>query len=543
LSLESTDPLSVAIAFFQAMFEYDSSLEAKTIEDPQLADTDETKEPEVPNLEEDSTAEEGLQDSLTIQEPTGSKDPVRFLSQFIHVIQFCHLCYKGKISPVFYTLTTSPEIKSWYGSLMNTYDLIPRNTHKRLQSTPDSLASDNKITSPDSKISRKDKHFLNAMLKIHDTLDKNMLRNSKDREEKEPGFARLEQHKKNMILNASAIPPFDEQAETPTEFYASFLSKKSQLKAKDMLTHRFLIDKISFNPSAAFTNCIWSGDFFWILPDAPSGVSIFYCPESKSLNAHELEKERALALADKIKQGDIEKMSKQKLYLPTSVMDMIWMTQNLQATLSLCFGPKSHSATFLDEWAQHMYQNRIMYTSLQTTDSSFFAKVLFAIDSSLQIHWRSCSQALNRASVNDKVLLMQDCQDQILRHNFIQQLPKILIDKIDYQNNSKSNNGGKRFQIPDRDKDNHGKDIITNPDKSHLRWRIREGENFAQIFHANQKKCPKTTDGKTICMKFFLRGLCDRSCPRTHKLSSDDEKAFDTFVSRCREGGAGKPDF
>jgi hypothetical protein len=98
-----------------------------------------------------------------------------------------------------------------------------------------------------------------------------------------------------------------------------------------------------------------------------------------------------------------------------------------------------------------------MYTSLQTTDSSFFAKVLFAIDSSLQIHWRSCSQALNRASVNDKVLLMQDCQDQILRHNFIQQLPKILIDKIDYQNNSKSNNGGKRFQIPDRDKDNHGK--------------------------------------------------------------------------------------
>jgi hypothetical protein len=185
------------------------------------------------------------------------------------------------------------------------------------------------------------------------------------------------------------------------------------------------------------------------------------------------------------------------------------VTQNLQATLSLCFGPKSHSATFLDEWAQHMYQNRIMYTSLQTTDPSFFAKVLFAIESALQIHWRSCSQAPNRASVNDKVLLMQDFQDQILRHNFIQQLPKLLTDKIEYHNNSKSNNGGKRFQTPDRDKDNHGKDITTDPDKTHLRWRIKEGENFAQIFSANQKKCPKTTDGKTICMKLFLRGLCD----------------------------------
>jgi hypothetical protein len=33
-------------------------------------------------------------------------------------------------------------------------------------------------------------------------------------------------------------------------------------------------------------------------------------------------------------------------------------------------------------------------------------------------------------SVNDKVLLMQDSQDMILHHNFIQQLPKLIKDKI-----------------------------------------------------------------------------------------------------------------
>jgi hypothetical protein len=307
------------------------------------------------------------------------------------------------------------------------------------------------------------------MLKISDTLDKNMTRSSQDRDDKEPGFARLEQHKKTMILNASAIPPFDTAATTPTDFYASLLSKKSQLKAKDILTHRFLIDKISFNPSASFTNCLWNGDFFWILPDSPSGISIFYCPESKSLNAYELEKERTLGLADKIKQGDIDKMTKQRFYLPNSVMDMVWMTQNLHATISLCFGPNSHSATFLDDWAHHMYQNRIMYSSLHATDPSFFAKVLFSIDSALQIHWRSCCQASDRSSVNDKVLLMQEHQDQILRHNFIQQLLKAIPDKIDFLNNKKPPYGGKRYPIPDRDKDNQNKETITDPDKSHLR--------------------------------------------------------------------------
>jgi len=116
----------------------------------------------------------------------------------------------------------------------------------------------------------------------------------KERDEKEPGFARREQHKKNMILSAS------------------------------------------------FTNYLWSGDFFWILLDSPSsGISIFYFPESKSLNAFKLDKEHSFALSDKIKQGDIEKMMKQKLYLPSSVMDMVWMTQNLHAKIALCFGSQS----------------------------------------------------------------------------------------------------------------------------------------------------------------------------------------------------------
>lgn len=236
-------------------------------------------------------------------------------------------------------------------------------------------------------------------------------------------------------------------------------------------------------------------------------------------------------------------MTKQKFHLPNSVMGMVWMTQNLHATISLCFDSNSHSATFLDDWAHHMYQNRIMYSSLHATDPSFFAKVLFSIDSALQIHWRSCCQASDRSSVNDKVLLMQEHQDQILRHNFIQQLPKAILDKIDFLNNKKPPYGGKRYPIPDRDKDNQNKETITDPDKSHLRWRIKEGENFAQIFYANQRKCPKTKDGKTICMKLFLRGICEKSCTRAHKLSPEDEQAFDNFVQRCRDGGAGKPDF
>jgi hypothetical protein len=233
-----------------------------------------------------------------------------------------------------------------------------------------------------------------------------------------------------MILNASATPPYDSSANNPKEFYANFLQRKSQFKAKELLAHRLMLEKISFNPGASFVTCLWNIDFFWILPDSPSGVSFFFCPDSKSLNAAELEKERSFALIDKVNSNNLDKLSKQKLYIQTLIMDMIFMTQNFQTVISLCFGESSLSASFLLGWMNHMYENRLMYSSLQVSDPSFFAKVLFSIDNALQIHWRTCCNSKDRASMNDKVLLQQDSQDIILHHNFVQQLPKSIKDKI-----------------------------------------------------------------------------------------------------------------
>jgi hypothetical protein len=94
------------------------------------------------------------------------------------------------------------------------------------------------------------------------------------------------------MLNASAIPTFTTEASNRTEFYTTFLSKKSQSKAKDILIHIFHSDKIAFNLNPTFITNLWKSEFFWILPDFPSGISIFYCLETKSLNTFELEREK-----------------------------------------------------------------------------------------------------------------------------------------------------------------------------------------------------------------------------------------------------------
>ena len=45
--------------------------------------------------------------------------------------------------------------------------------------------------------------MIHTLLKISDNLDQNTLRLSKENEEKAKGFSKLENHKKQLILNAT----------------------------------------------------------------------------------------------------------------------------------------------------------------------------------------------------------------------------------------------------------------------------------------------------------------------------------------------------
>jgi hypothetical protein len=152
----------------------------------------------------------------------------------------------------------------------------------------------------------------------------------------------------------------------------------------------------------------------------------------------------------------------------------------------------------------------VLYSSIQTSDPYFFAKVLFAIDNALQIHWRSCSSAVDRSSVNDRILLMSGSQDSILRHSFTQHIPKSISDKINFlldNNKDGKHNGSGKFNERQNQgfENNRSKpDLVSDNDKNHSKWRIKEGEDFAKTFYKNQRRCPKTSNGKSICMKFFI---------------------------------------
>jgi hypothetical protein len=107
---------------------------------------------------------------------------------------------------------------------------------------------------------------------------------------------------------------------------------------------------------------------------------------------------------------------------------------------------------------------------------------------------------------------MHEVQDSVLSLAFIQQIPKSICDKIDNYleitsnkddkgKNGKRNGGGNGNN---HDSNQKNQDVLYNSDKSNTQWCLQVGENFLNVFYAMQKACPKTADGKLICMKFLV---------------------------------------
>jgi hypothetical protein len=109
MSLPLTEPDLVAISFYEVMFKYDNL----------LSELDLQTNPPNNNTDISSGAPELIDNPVDDVSPTpiDITSPLtlpKFLDNFPHVLQFCHLCFKRKIQPVLYTFDTSLETRNWY---------------------------------------------------------------------------------------------------------------------------------------------------------------------------------------------------------------------------------------------------------------------------------------------------------------------------------------------------------------------------------------------------------------------------------------------
>jgi hypothetical protein len=162
LSSKNTDRISIASVFFETMSAYDKTLEIDLL-DRTSQDFIDKENISVIDSPPDSSI--GLASSANKNTTRTSSNSPKFLENFIHVVQFCHLCSKGKMPAIHYKLTTSPEIMKWFLYMMASCGLNYNNKSKKQFGLDNEDSVFKAISSLDCKVSRTDHHLLKTILK------------------------------------------------------------------------------------------------------------------------------------------------------------------------------------------------------------------------------------------------------------------------------------------------------------------------------------------------------------------------------------------
>lgn len=152
-------------------------------------------------------------------------------------------------------------------------------------------------------------------------------------------------------------------------------------------------------------------------------------------------------------------------------------------------------------------------------------------------------------SVNDRVLFAQDQQDLILHHSFNQLIPKPSTIKfltlMRYLNLEEVDSRIMMIRINIRTRSKMIKSsllMIARLTKNGEFILVRTSHKYFTSTRKNvlETRMANCYVGRSLFVVFVIL-----SCTRIHKLTPDDEKAFDKFVIACREAseGNGKPDF
>ncbi len=163
----------------------------------------------------------------------------------------------------------------------------------------------------------------------------------------------LQDYRNNMFLSSSTLPPCKIQTLNCTAFTLTFLVKSDSSKfliKQDFFQFRGFIRELLV-VQQLLLDPIWFPSCHEHIFLQRILISIFCCSK----------KRMKLCKIDEIKPWFLERLQNTS---STSVRKFVWMTENFCAVFTFCFGKRFHSTTFLEGWANNMYQTHIMCTGL-----------------------------------------------------------------------------------------------------------------------------------------------------------------------------------
>ena len=364
----------------------------------------------------------------------------------------------------------------------------------------------------------------------------NNLAEERSREKaKSKGLDAIHPSFKTMILAASSSDGTN-PAQTPTPECTAFFNQKSAVHAKihllQTLTYSF---GCTVDISVPLATALYHGNFLWDKPDSPNNFCslLFGKPSplattgAKEAMILHLKAEKGGGWSDK----DLDKALRQAIAIPTTIDGMLHNISNFTAASRLFFGEDSTLTIGLNSWRPQISTNLISYESQSLNDNTFIASVLTSIDTRVNCWLQDCATKPFRCNVDDELVDFTDIQKAIRIRQFSFTLPPSIRSHI--------SSSSKRQDPPSNldDGREQKRQPIQNPKKNN-RWKLRDGEDYREIFADKHIGKRPSWNGVNICPRWHIRGVCFSGCnlSETHREITDPElrRQMDTYCKLCR---------
>ena len=290
------------------------------------------------------------------------------------------------------------------------------------------------------------------------------------------------------------------------------------------------------------------GGPLWPTQARPEGLTIFSIHPRSVLNnqsgkirQQEVKASLKVHHDNHLDKEDLEFLVTQGFFFPSNIQEFEIMLCTFISVLGIYFGKDSIIHIAAKTCSKHFFKNQDMYED-QATNSLWLAKVLFAIDNSIQTYLQGLRddslpfQDVSFHFIYQKLYQIQN--DVLVGRNLNISLPQSLLQlrndqiKLSPQKDDKpipkkqKYNNDKKDRTPDIKQKYEDAEPVKNP-RPNPKWTIPTGKTFKECFHGNNQKAhPPKHDGKSFCLLFFTCNSCRRGseCKFTHEDPRDVHK-------------------
>jgi hypothetical protein len=336
-----------------------------------------------------------------------------------------------------------------------------------------------------------------------------------------------------MLLNASSIG--EAKPSSLTDQAMDFFKLPGIKQAHVHLNSMMESKGIRVSIPHAVVNTLYYGAFRWTNLATPSGFAASVLETESYLRNDVLQNAMVLEAATKFSISDkyVDKLTKTAVQFPVTAEEIIERFKAMRALASFFFPMESYITQFYIQIANWCMKNRGIIDLRVAMDKKFIAKFLVATDNRVNMFLGECMRAEMPMDVSPRWLNSRSIYERIEMGEFNYNLPssvKTILPADQSDDNNGNNNASSKRRADEMSVRVTNNNLVS-------KWKIREDENYADVFKGKVTGGPILSMGVAGCHKFHNKGFCYEDCTQKAShcaLSGDDFKKFDARVKALR---------